>query len=811
MYKSKLIVILLVLVLLQLSVCRKQKKEPEQEIKISQQEELQRLAEEIQVEEETPDTFQIEEISYRHAEVAKIKKVDMTEIEATLSSPVQINYINWNDSWTPKQGELPNAVYWDFFDSTRVKKFSSTELDALANHGFFIEFLPPKRAIVLDDMVDHYLELLPSNLEYSIIPIYVSSDFLLHVFHLLFDRSLQDIERKKFMPLLMHLTAKLYARSKQDYEVAGDSLTKQAALKNQAYFAVASKLLTNTVYTVKKEIRQIDFIFDEGDRLNKEQMRLIEDGWKKYNIKEDLSDYISTYADSPMPGEVIPESLQNLITAEYDLIMDAKGFASSPLFGPKIEEDYSQYRPRGHYTISEDLSSYFRTMMWYGRIPFSVEDETATLQAILITIALQNPELENCWSALMTPIDFLIGESEDLGVNDYQGLIKDIYGNDPSLQDLAYPGKLTIFQAMAKELPKKRIPKAMLAVKMPEKAFRFMGQRLVPDAEIFSKLTSPRVGTDDSPRNMPKAFDVMAVFGSSLADKMLAEDKSRVFKYADSLQALKTYYQKLPDREWQRNTYWCWLNTLRPLLQEKDQRFPFFMRGLYWLKKSLLTALSSWGELKHDTILYAAQIIAEMGEGYEEPLPPTPHSYVEPDLEFFNRLIYLTEKTFKMLSMANLLSNDYYQKIAEFLAKSHFLREIVCKELQNISITKDEYKKILQLIKDFELIVSPPENQFFVDDRFKRMAIVSDVHTDAISRQVLTVAVGTPQRIYVAVKDNSGGNRVTVGYIFSYYEFPQPMNQRMTDEEWQALVYGGADLSDKEPDWISELRVPNQK
>jgi len=98
MYKSKLIVILLVLVLLQLSVCRKQKKEPEQEIKISQQEELQRLAEEIQVEEETPDTFQIEEISYRHAEVAKIKKVDMTEIEATLSSPVQINYINWNDS-----------------------------------------------------------------------------------------------------------------------------------------------------------------------------------------------------------------------------------------------------------------------------------------------------------------------------------------------------------------------------------------------------------------------------------------------------------------------------------------------------------------------------------------------------------------------------------------------------------------------------------------------------------------------------------------------------------------------------------------
>jgi hypothetical protein len=48
---------------------------------------------------------------------------------------------------------------------------------------------------------------------------------------------------------------------------------------------------------------------------------------------------------------------------------------------------------------------------------------------------------------------------------------------------------------------------------------------------------------------------------------------------------------------------------------------------------------------------------------------------------------------------------------------------------------------------------------------------------------------------------------VTVGYIFSYYEFSQPMDERMTDEEWQRLVYGGFDLSDKEPRWVNDLRV----
>ena len=30
---------------------------------------------------------------------------------------------------------------------------------------------------------------------------------------------------------------------------------------------------------------------------------------------------------------------------------------------------------------------------------------------------------------------------------------------------------------------------------------------------------------------------------------------------------------------------------------------------------------------------------------------------------------------------------------------------------------------------------------------------------------------------------------------------------RMTDEAWQDLVYGGADLSDREPRWVNDLRV----
>lgn len=830
MYKSKLIVILLVLVLLQLSVCSKQKKEQEQELQISPQEDLQlgeeqeQLPEEIQVEEETPDTFQIEEISYLPSQVLKIKKINMPETEGKLSPPIEINYINWDGSWTPKREELPAAIFWNFFDSSQVKHFNPEEVNALVDYGFFVEKVPVKKNLWVDDMVDLYDELFISpediptfkektRTDFSIVPVFISTDLLLHVYHLLFDHALQDIEQKKFLPLVVALNSKLYTLSKQYYETAIDSLIKKAALMNEVYFAVAAKLLTTKVFVAKEKLWWLGEVLQAGDVLNDAQIeKLKRSHYVKYGGKNAFERYVAIYQRKPLKGEVVPEDVKNLVEAEHSLIMNAKGFSSSPLFGPDVEEDYSQYRPRGHYTMSENLKSYFRVMMWFGRMPFSVDDKRATMQAILITHALQNPEVENYWSALMNSIDFLIGEQEDLSVHDYRQILQDVYGTNPSLEEIADSLKLDLFRQKAKNLTKKRIAKAVLSAKMPEKAFRFMGQRFIPDAEIFSKLTTPRVGTEYRPRLMPKPIEVMAVLGSSLADRKLNKDKLDIPFYVDSLDALKTHYQRLPEREWQRTTYWCWLNTLRPLLQEKDHRYPFFMRNINWCKKSLLTALSSWGELKHDTILYSVQAYSELGEEPEiPPKPPQPKGYVEPDLEFFNRLIYMVEKTFRTLEAANLISDEYRQKMAEYLAKINSLRQIVRKELLNEEISDTEYDLISHLSQDFRWLVRKGiEVLSYNDEPSKKMAVVADVHTDARNKKVLTVGIGTPQRIYVAVKDRSGGARITVGYIFSYYEFPQPMDKRMTDEEWRALVYGGVDILDKEPDWIGELRRYNK-
>ncbi len=80
----------------------------------------------------------------------------------------------------------------------------------------------------------------------------------------------------------------------------------------------------------------------------------------------------------------------------------------------------------------------------------------------------------------------------------------------------------------------------------------------------------------------------------------------------------------------------------------------------------------------------------------------------------------------------------------------------------------------------------------------------------AAGREVLQVATGMPQRLYMTIFDPAGGRRVCLGYTYSFFEFWHPMESRMTDEEWKTIVYRrGADnreLWDKEPAWVGTLR-----
>ena len=67
------------------------------------------------------------------------------------------------------------------------------------------------------------------------------------------------------------------------------------------------------------------------------------------------------------------------------------------------------------------------------------------------------------------------------------------------------------------------------------------------------------------------------------------------------------------------------------------------------------------------------------------------------------------------------------------------------------------------------------------------MAVVADVRTDLNSpAEVLEEGVGDAFTIYVLVPSGAG-LVLTQGAVFSYYEFKQPLSDRLTDEAWQAM------------------------
>jgi len=81
-------------------------------------------------------------------------------------------------------------------------------------------------------------------------------------------------------------------------------------------------------------------------------------------------------------------------------------------------------------------------------------------------------------------------------------------------------------------------------------------------------------------------------------------------------------------------------------------------------------------------------------------------------------------------------------------------------------------------------------------------ATVADVHTDPESKQVLQVGVGDLNLCVIAV-DNQDDRMAFVGPVFSYYEFRQPAERRLTDEEWQAMLQSGKQPS--RPNWVESF------
>jgi hypothetical protein len=301
----------------------------------------------------------------------------------------------------------------------------------------------------------------------------------------------------------------------------------------------------------------------------------------------------------------------------------------------------------------------------------------------------------------------------------------------------------------------------------------------------------------------------MAALGSDEAYSILkgmGEDQyanydTRMAKVRKEIAALQT-------DSWTQNLYWSWLYALQPLLAPKDARYPAFMQTPAWTRKDLHTALGSWTELKHDTILYAKQVMAEMGGGGgEEP----PHSYVEPNPEAYARLLALATMTKNGLAQRGLLSDVTGGNLENLISELGFLKRMSEAELNGAAISGDDYWHMYfwgGILEQFTLAAADKDfdvGRPVLEDQ--KAALIADVATGLApdgSLLALEEAIGQPALMYVVLPGEP--RRLATGAIYSYYEFPVPVSDRMTDEQWQAMVESGT--NPPAPDWTKTFISP---
>lgn len=598
------------------------------------------------------------------------------------------------------------------------------------------------------------------------LPVFITTDSILNTFHLLFDQFLQEAENKTLRPLLNEMTSELLKQASEVHDGVSDPTLKKNMKEIVIFFGVASRLL------------------ETGD---------------------------------PIPGFVVAE-----VESYVKKIMDAEVVEQYP------GQDYTQYKPRGHYAGKPFLEKYFRAMMWYGRKSLDVNITDDVLQACLISmVILASEEAQKKWGTIYDITSYLVGESDSLNFFD---ILKAMY-TTLGKWEIGLLASSSNVEKVQEELKKdeyyrQRIfsdvffkDSSQANVKMVyPKIFQFMGQRYVPDSEIMQNVMYDRVLLyNGERRGLPSGLDVMAALGSSRAVDNLRSELEK-YGYENELSEVWASVQMKTGDYWNQSAYFGLIRSYKDLISgEEGEEYPDFMRTGAWADEKLNSALGSWAELRHDTILYAKQ-------PYSQGITcGTPDALVEPYPSFYERMERLSIMMRDIIVYNFDLSNEYATRFAEvfedFADINYNLAQISERELSGEPLTPEEsaFARGVYVRQYIGGGCGPPEpdgwlplliEKAAIDDKTMDTRIIADVATDPgtlIPKPtppfVLHVGTGFVRSVVVALEMSDGGYSFFVGPVYSFYEFPLEGFSRLNDDEWKDLL----DSNDCPPDpfWTS--------
>jgi hypothetical protein len=532
----------------------------------------------------------------------------------------------------------------------------------------------------------------------------VTSDALLNTFHNFFDNMLLGLELRTLRPRALAMLDALRSEAAKRYNSLDSGPTRDAALDVVAYLQVAESLM------------------DPGTEIIAEVEGRVDGELALITLHEGLA--MSPTFDRPGLSTGICASCDACKSECHDKEEEQPGITACGItfpaeFVPCAErycEDYSQYVPRGHYTYNEELSAYFRSVMWLGRMAFLQRSAASTRGAIVLLDSIKSAQVEidgetvpaqDIWRQFWRAVGTFVGSMDDLNITEIDVAVRAALGNEFSLADLDDDGKVAEVQEAVGALRDPEILSGFLSglAKAGEatKGLRLFGQAFLPDSYALGRLVYANVGpsgkapswpqaaaacgipasTDveslspqeayaicgyafsrglwDVCRGMPSGLDVAAMLGSPTASALAHGKWDSYAHYGAQLDGVASEIAGYDLDRWGMSLAWTWLYALSGMLAAPDPRLPAFMRTEAWQTKTLETSLASWAEMRHDTILYAKQSYtngADAGSDGGPGVPELSFDLLEPQPAAYARLASAARRLGELAAMDGLFDGD---------------------------------------------------------------------------------------------------------------------------------------------------------
>lgn len=470
----------------------------------------------------------------------------------------------------------------------------------------------------------------------------------------------------------------------------------------------------------------------------------------------------------------------------------------------------SYFKPRGHYTNSQNLKNYFRSFKLMSNLKFEIfevnkEESIKILSfiAIFCKISEKNLEMLKFFKSL---IELIIGNSDNYDVESFLNIVNEYltlnFSGDKSLVEnieYIYENEISFANFFFSKNKKTDIK------------FNLIGNGSNVDNDIIREFVDKKFSnvTGDMRKKYPSIFDLSYVlYGKYICD--LSEYEKRREEITQKNQTIEVNYKKYLDDKYEKyhneinknSIYGKQLDLLQELGKNNKDSFPFNTQS--WLFKQTQAQLGHYAEMRHDNVLYLDE---PQGFGV---CCYYPGLIVEPVQQFWEKYRGVIEimKQMKNYEKKNgdPKSQEYY--VYEYKSRSFDKRFENFKKALDVfdnyfaEIEKDgkaseatiDYLKALASIKHEGSGMTSYGGWYIslFGDKEKCLRFKPEISTfftgvpdDRDGGGIMHLGTGSVNIVYLIVEDEKTKNRkIYFGPCYSVYEFKTTHNDRLSDGDW---------------------------